>query len=72
MSETQTYYVIVRGNEYISDAEHNSSSPELWLADTWRTRDDAEFWISRMARNWDLPYVVKVLKMTVEDSDGQN
>lgn len=69
MGETQTYYVVVQNGEYVKDAGDGTVTKYLKYANLWLDKEQAQWWVSVMARNFMLPYAIKTVTMTVEDED---
>ena len=73
MSETQTYYVVTNKDGYVTDVTNGiavgGTTKYLNHANFWMSKEQAEWWISVMARNFLPPYAVREVKITVEDID---
>jgi hypothetical protein len=67
VSETQTYYVVAYDDGYVCDVTTGGTTNYLSHANFWMDKEQAQWWVSVYARNFLPPYIVKEVKMTVED-----
>ena len=70
MSETQIYYVVMLGNEYIHDPGFMSTTKYLYQANIFLNIESASWYVSERFRHGMQTMSIKMIRMTVEDDNG--